>query len=119
MQYGQLSKSNLTQRINSLLAWSNLDAQRDELAIRLTSSAQRKLQFARAMALRPRLIVADEPFTGIHPTAIRQIQDLILQLPCRGTSVLFTDHREEATEIASRTYLIANRNVVLLPPMAV
>ncbi len=119
LQYGKLSKSNMALRINALLSWSDLEVHRDELSIRLASGAQRRLQFARALALRPGLIVADEPFTGIDPVGIRQIKDMILQLPCWGTSVLFADHQEESAEIASRVYCIANRNVVLLPPMAV
>jgi lipopolysaccharide export system ATP-binding protein len=65
------------------------------------------LEIARCLASDPRLILLDEPFTGIDPVTIHSIQDIIADLRNRGISILLTDHRERETlTITDRSYIV-------------
>ena len=71
-------------------------------------------QNARCLATNPAIVLLDEPFTGIDPKTINDIQDIIIHLKDSGISILLTDHRERDTlAIVDRTYVICDGEVVV------
>lgn len=76
-------------------------------AYTLSGGERRRLEIARAMLTTPRFILLDEPFTGIDPLTILDLQDIILSLKERGIGILITDHNvREALKITDRAYII-------------
>ena len=91
-----------------------LDSYMDEKASSLPYGAQRRLEIARALAARPRFILLDEPFAGIDPLAVGDIQGLVRALRDRGIGVLISDHNvRETLTICDRAYLMVQGQVVL------
>src|SRR5262249_1432842 len=73
----------------------------------------RRVEIARAIAARPKYLLLDEPFTGIDPLAIQDIQKLIGQLKARGIGILLTDHNPKATlNIVDRAYIIHDGKII-------
>lgn len=86
---------------------------KDKAAIQLSGGERRRVEIARALATRPKYILLDEPFTGIDPITIEDLQSLILQLTDRGLGVLITDHNPTATlRIADRGYILFDGQVM-------
>jgi lipopolysaccharide export system ATP-binding protein len=76
-------------------------------AYTLSGGERRRLEIARALLTMPRFILLDEPFTGIDPLTIQDLQDIILSLKERGIGILVTDHSvREALKITDRAYII-------------
>ncbi len=76
-------------------------------AYTLSGGERRRLEIARALLTRPRFMLLDEPFTGIDPLTIQDLQDIILSLKDRGIGILITDHSvREALKITDRAYII-------------
>lgn len=86
---------------------------RDNQAISLSGGERRRLEIARALAAQPRFILLDEPFAGIDPISVVDIQRIVTQLAERGIGVLITDHNvRETLGICARAYII-NEGAVL------
>jgi ABC-type lipopolysaccharide export system ATPase subunit len=85
------------ERAHALLKFVGLDALSDELAHNLPYGKQRLLEIARALATQPRYILLDEPFAGIDPIAVLEIQRIIGFLKSKGIGVLITDHNVRET----------------------
>lgn len=80
----------------------------------LSGGERRRLEIARSMPLRPNFILLDEPFSGIDPIAVNDIQNLIQSLKDQGFGVLLTDHNvRETLSITDRTYLIHDGRIIL------
>ncbi len=94
---------------------------RDKPAIQLSGGEQRRVEIARALALEPAFILLDEPFAGIDPIAVRDIQHIIGLLKGRGIGVLITDHNvRETLGICDRAYILHFGKVLISgPPAAV
>ena len=94
-------------RADELLEMFGLIDKRRQTAGTLSGGERRRLEIARCLASDPRLILLDEPFTGIDPVTIHSIQDIIADLRHRGISILLTDHRERETlTITDRSYIV-------------
>ena len=92
---------------------------RDKLAIQLSGGEQRRVEIARALALEPAFILLDEPFAGIDPIAVRDIQHIIELLKGRGIGVLITDHNvRETLGICDRAYILHFGKVLISGPPA-
>lgn len=79
----------------------------------LSGGERRRVEIARALALKPAFMLLDEPFTGIDPRTIEELQGIILQLRERGIGVLITDHNVSATlRITDRSYILADGHIV-------
>lgn len=90
-----------------LLEEFGITALRDKPAIQLSGGEQRRVEIARALALQPAFILLDEPFAGVDPIAVRDIQQIIRLLKKRGIGVLITDHNvRETLGICDRAYIL-------------
>jgi len=79
----------------------------------LSGGERRRLEIARALCIEPTLILMDEPFTGIDPIAVNEIQELVASLKYRGIGVLITDHNVlEALRITDRAYILSEGEIL-------
>ncbi len=102
------------QRIERLLEQFGLTKLRQQISTTLSGGEKRRLEIARCLASEPRIILLDEPFTGIDPKTINGIQDIIAGLRASGISILLTDHRERETlTLVDRSNIICDGRVVV------
>ncbi len=113
LEFQGLSRSEQTRRARELLDEFHLGALARRRADRLSGGERRRLEIARSLTIEPDFILLDEPFTGVDPKSIREIQTLIAELrERRGLGVLLTDHSvRETLAIADRVYLMFDGRV--------
>ncbi len=100
---------------DTLLGEFGIEQLRDNMAISLSGGERRRLEIARALAMEPRFILLDEPFAGVDPISVVEIQRIVAQLAERGIGILITDHNvRETLGICSRAYIINNGSVLAL-----
>ncbi len=103
----------ITNRLDDLLRDLHITHLRDNPAISLSGGERRRVEIARALATSPRFILLDEPFAGVDPIAVIEIQKIIGFLKDRGIGVVITDHNvRETLGICDRAYII-NEGTVL------
>jgi lipopolysaccharide export system ATP-binding protein len=99
--------------LEQLLEEFGIARHRKSMAVQLSGGERRRVEIARAIAANPKYLLLDEPFTGIDPLAIQDIQKLIGQLKNRGLGVLLTDHNPKATlSIVDRAYIIHDGQII-------
>jgi lipopolysaccharide export system ATP-binding protein len=102
-----LGRTERRARLDSLLAELNLTPLANSPAYTLSGGERRRAEITRALVMEPRFILLDEPFAGIDPIAIAEIQKIIFQLKSRGIGVLVTDHNvRETLRITDRAYIV-------------
>jgi lipopolysaccharide export system ATP-binding protein len=100
-------------RCDELLEQFNIARLRKSLAMSLSGGERRRLEIARCLVSNPKLILLDEPFTGIDPVTIASIQEIIRNLRASGISILITDHQvRETLQITDRSYVIRGGKVL-------
>ena len=108
-----MSRGQRKQRCATLLEQFNITHIRKSKAGSLSGGERRRLEIARCLVSDPRVILLDEPFTGIDPVTIDGIQEIIRQLRADGISILITDHQvRETLEITNRSYVIRSGQVL-------
>jgi lipopolysaccharide export system ATP-binding protein len=108
-----LSKSVIDAQLGRLLHELGIDKLHDSPAPALSGGERRRVEIARALATQPRFILLDEPFAGIDPIAVIEIQRIISFLRMRGIGVLITDHNvRETLGICDRAYIISDGSVL-------
>lgn len=108
-----IPSSEIAPRLDELLHDLNIEHLRDAQALSLSGGERRRVEIARALATQPRFILLDEPFAGVDPIAVLDIQKIIRFLSERGIGVLITDHNvRETLGICDRAYII-NEGAVL------
>ncbi len=109
----ELDKGQCQARCEALLAEFSLQHLADSAALSLSGGERRRLEIARALAAEPGFILLDEPFAGVDPISVADIQRIVRDLGNRGIGVLITDHNvRETLGICSRAYII-NQGKVL------
>ena len=101
-------------RLKSLLDELDLSSLSDSKAYQLSGGEKRRLEITRALVTNPRLLLLDEPFAGIDPIAVYEVQKIVRRLRDRGLGILITDHNvRETLKMVDRAYLIHHGRVIL------
>ena len=109
-----LSSAEMKRRHDELLEELDLTRLSDNVACTLSGGERRRLEITRALVTRPKLLLLDEPFSGVDPIAVADIQQIILQLKERGMGILLTDHSvRETLHVTDRAYLIKDGRIML------
>ena len=108
-----LTEDRIDELLDGLLHDLSIEGLRDSPAPALSGGERRRVEIARALATRPRFILLDEPFAGVDPIAVIEIQRIIGFLRSRGIGVLITDHNvRETLGICHRAYIISEGRVL-------
>ena len=101
-------------RLKSLLDELDLSSLSDSKAYQLSGGEKRRLEITRALVTNPKLLLLDEPFAGIDPIAVYEVQKIVRRLRDRGLGILITDHNvRETLKMVDRAYLIHQGRVIL------
>lgn len=100
--------------VNSLIDEFNLGHVRDRQGMQLSGGERRRVEIARCLALEPNFILLDEPFAGVDPIAVADIQQIILHVKQRGIGILITDHNvRETLGIVDKAYILSSGKILL------
>ena len=113
LEMTDLTKDQQKEKLESLLTEFSLHHIRKSLGIQLSGGERRRTEIARALAIDPNFILLDEPFAGVDPIAVEDIQRIVRQLKERGIGVIITDHNvQETLCITDRTYLLYDGRIM-------
>jgi lipopolysaccharide export system ATP-binding protein len=108
-----LSKAEQTDKLETLIAEFNLQKVRKSNGDTLSGGERRRTEIARALATSPKFILLDEPFAGIDPIAVEDIQSIVEQLKTKNIGILITDHNvQETLSITDRAYLMFEGSIL-------
>ena len=109
-----MTREQREKRLAQLLEDLNLTHLADRQASKLSGGERRRVEITRALAREPSYMLLDEPFVGIDPTAVAEIQDIVARLRDRGLGVLITDHNvRETLRITDRAYIMYEGRILL------
>lgn len=108
-----LDAENRRQCCEQILADLRIDHVRRSLGMSLSGGERRRVEIARALAANPRFLLLDEPFAGVDPLSVADIQRIVRDLAARGIGVLITDHNvRETLGVCARSYIIGDGTVI-------
>lgn len=107
LEMTKFSHHDQKQKLETLIKEFNLEHVRKNLGDQLSGGERRRTEIARCLALEPKFIMLDEPFAGVDPIAVQDIQDIVWQLKDKNIGILITDHNvDETLCITDRAYLL-------------
>jgi lipopolysaccharide export system ATP-binding protein len=113
LEMTKLSKSEQNDKVESLLQEFGLVKIRKSLGIQLSGGERRRTEIARALAIDPKFILLDEPFAGVDPIAVEDIQAIVAKLKDKNIGILVTDHNvHETLSITDRAYLLFEGSIL-------
>lgn len=113
LEYMDLSKTERNQRLNRLLSDLDIKHLANSKGYNLSGGERRRVEIARALVIEPKFILLDEPFSGIDPITVEEIQKIIYRLKEKGLGILVTDHNvRETLSITDRAYIICEGEIL-------
>jgi lipopolysaccharide export system ATP-binding protein len=113
LQMSDFSKEYQAHRLEEMLNEFSLQKIRKSLGIQLSGGERRRTEIARALSIKPKFILLDEPFAGVDPIAVEDIQDIVRHLKEKNIGILITDHNvQETLSITERAYLLFEGNIL-------
>ncbi len=113
LEMSKMPKDEQKERLESLLDEFGLNRIRTSLGIQLSGGERRRTEIARALALKPHFILLDEPFAGVDPIAVEDIQQIVSTLKEKNIGILITDHNvHETLTITDRAYLLFEGSIL-------
>ncbi len=113
LEMTKLNKSERLERLEQLLEEFSLTHVRKNLGHSLSGGEKRRTEIARALATNPKFVLLDEPFAGVDPIAVEDIQSIIADLRKKNIGILITDHNvQETLSITDRAYLLFEGNIL-------
>lgn len=113
LEMSDLNKSEREERLEQLLNEFRLQHVRKNLGNRLSGGEKRRTEIARALATNPKFLLLDEPFAGVDPIAVEDIQSIVSQLKQKNIGILITDHNvQETLSITDRAYLLFEGSIL-------
>lgn len=107
LEMTKFSKAEQKVKLETLISEFNLEHVRKNIGDRLSGGERRRTEIARCLAIEPRFIMLDEPFAGVDPIAVQDIQDIVWKLKDKNIGILITDHNvDETLTITDRAYLL-------------
>ena len=113
LEMTKLSKEERSEKLEQLLEEFSLTHVRKNLGNRLSGGEKRRTEIARALATNPKFVLLDEPFAGVDPIAVEDIQSIISELKKRNIGILITDHNvQETLSITDRAYFLFEGSIL-------
>ena len=113
LEMSDYSKQEQKEKTESLIEEFGLHRVRKSLGIQLSGGERRRTEIARALALNPKFMLLDEPFAGVDPIAVEDIQQIVTKLKNRNIGILITDHNvHETLSITNRAYLLFEGSIM-------
>ena len=113
LEFTKLSKAERKNKLEELLDEFGLQRIRKSLGIQLSGGERRRTEIARALAMNPSFLLLDEPFAGVDPIAVQDIQNIVRKLKDKNIGILITDHNvHETLSITDRAYLLFEGSVL-------
>lgn len=114
LEMSSMSKEEQSERLENLLDEFGLKKIRKNKGIQLSGGERRRTEIARALALKPKFILLDEPFAGVDPIAVEDIQEIVSKLKTKNIGILITDHNvHETLSITDRAYLLFEGRILM------
>jgi lipopolysaccharide export system ATP-binding protein len=114
LEMTELSKEDQKAKLEELIEEFSLEKVRKNRGDLLSGGERRRTEIARALAADPKFILLDEPFAGVDPIAVEEIQSIVAKLKLRNIGILITDHNvQETLSITDRAYLLAEGKIML------
>ncbi|MGM0375411.1 MAG: LPS export ABC transporter ATP-binding protein [Bacteroidota bacterium] len=113
LEMTSFSKEYQKERLEELIREFGLEHVRKSMGVQLSGGERRRTEIARALAIDPKFILLDEPFAGVDPIAVRDIQEIVAKLRYQNIGILITDHNvHETLSITDRAYLLFEGNIL-------
>jgi len=113
LEMSDIPKEEQRERTEALLSEFGLQKIRKSLGVQLSGGERRRTEIARALALKPHFILLDEPFAGVDPIAVEDIQEIVSSLKDKDIGILITDHNvHETLSITDRAYLLYEGSIM-------